>query len=66
MKMAGKSHLMILGGVEASLNLAISWLDSKEINKKEVRQLLESLRPDIKAVRQELQLNYTTTKNQAD
>ena len=66
MKTAEKSHLMILEGVEASLNLAISWLDSKETSKKRLaKQLLEFSRLGTKGVLQELQRDYTTTGKQA-
>ena len=66
MKTAEKYHLLILGEVEVSLNLVISLLDSKEISRKKVKQLLESLRLDIRGVRQELQRDYTTTGKQVD
>ena len=66
MKTAEKYHLMILEEVEASLSLVTLLLDSKEINKKKVKQLLEFSRLDTKGVRQELQRDYTTTGKQVD
>ena len=66
MKMEEKLHLMMFEGVEAFLNLVISLLDSKEINKKTVRRLFVSLRQGIREARQELQPNSTTTKTPED
>jgi hypothetical protein len=62
MKMADKSHLQIYGDLERLLNSVISLLDSKEINKKKVRPLLEYLRQDIKAHLRDLQEGSTMTQ----
>ena len=66
MKMEEKLHLMTLEGVEAYLNLAISLLDSKETNRKTVKQLLEFLRQGIKEALQVLQPSCTTIEKQED
>ena len=62
MKMVDKSLLQILEGQVPLLNSVISLLDSKEINKKKVRQLLEYLRQDIKAHLRDLQEGSTMTQ----